>query len=73
MDQLGVDSRRLFCLEGFSSELLVTEERWHGLFRSILILLDTLLLRLLLDLGYLLLGRGGYTIQISELMQENGS
>ena len=52
--------------------LLVTEEGRHGLFRSILILLDTLLLGLDLDLGLDLLGWGSYTHQWSD-ERGNGS
>ena len=59
LNQLGVSSLRLGRFEVVPSRLLVAKEGRHGLFRGILILLDTLLnSRLGLDLGLDFLGWG---------------
>ena len=59
LDQLGVVRSWLLGFQVLSALLLITEEGRHWLFRSILILLDTLLLPLDLDLGLSFLGWGG--------------
>ena len=56
LDQLRVVSVGHFHFKVISATLLVTEEGRHGLFRGVLILLDTLLVLLNLDHGLDLLG-----------------
>ena len=69
LDQEGVVSGGVRLFQGLASILLVTEEGGHRLFRSLLILLDTLLLRLHLHLGLCLLAGSRYTHQITELTE----
>ena len=59
LNQLRVVGSGPLGLELISALFLVTEEGRHRLFRSILILLDTLLLGLDLDLGLSFLSWGG--------------